>query len=274
MMLPQLMAFDLDGTLLTNEKRISEKNRLALLEMSSMGIRVALASGRLGSSMTRVLENTGIDPAMMTLNGAMVYNGPVNRSNLVYSAPLPSQYADELVGFAREKEFAVNFYIDDKLHSVKNEKTAPWIDVYHGQTRTEYVFVDDLTMFSGRSPSKLIYVGPEHVIDDMEKRFRELWAGKVYVCRSWHYYLEFLSIKANKALGLKALADSCGIDMSRVAAFGDEENDIPMLETCGLGIAMKNGSVKAKAAASRVTEYSNDEDGVAMEWERIKRENK
>ncbi|MDR2727978.1 MAG: HAD hydrolase family protein, partial [Chitinispirillales bacterium] len=55
------------------------------------------------------------------------------------------------------------------------------------------------------------------------------------------------------------------------AVFGDEQNDIPMLKLSGLGIAMKNASLEVKSFAKRVTEKTNDEDGIACEWERMKR---
>jgi Cof subfamily protein (haloacid dehalogenase superfamily) len=269
-MIPKLIAFDLDGTLLTSDKRISKGNLRALREMTDCGVRLALASGRLGSSMSRVVDGLDIPLAMMTLNGAMVYNGPVSAANLVYSAPLASNYADELVDFACGKDFAINYYIDDKLHSVYNSRTKSWIDVYYGQTRTPCVYMDDLNMFRGRSPAKLIFIGPRKELDDLEKMFRARWAGQVYVCRTWDYYLEFLDIKANKGLGLAALAKSCGCGLHEAAAFGDAENDIPMLEACRMGAAMKNATDEVKSSAARVTEYTNDEDGVAREWERMK----
>jgi hypothetical protein len=268
---PKLLAFDLDGTLLTSDKRLSEANRNALSDMAAHGSLVTFASGRLGSSMMRVAEGLDIDLAMLTLNGAAVYSGHVGDECRVYDAPLGGMYADELVTFARDRDFALNYYIDDKLYAVRTPTTARWIDLYYQQTRTEYVFLDDFGPFTGRSPSKVIFVGAPGTIDDMEKMFRARWDSEIYICRTWDHYLEFLSPKANKGNGLCALAKALGVDLADVAAFGDAENDIPMLQVCGMGIAMKNAPDSVKRAARRVSPWSNDEDGVAREWERLKR---
>jgi len=272
--IPRLIAFDLDGTLLTSDKRVSDATKRALGEMAGRGVRLALASGRLGISMAQAVAGMDIDFAMLTLNGAMVYNGPVDDKHLVYSAPLAAEYADELVAFAEGKDFAINYYIDGTLRTVLNDATRPWVDVYYRQTRTPCISVDTLEAVRGRSPAKVIYVGPEHTLDELEAYFRKRWDGRVYVCRTWEYYLEFLDIRANKGDGLTALAASCGVSLGEVAAFGDAANDIPMLRACGMGIAMKNASDEVKKAAACVTEYTNDEDGVARQWERMKEDEK
>nr|MCU0609021.1 HAD-IIB family hydrolase [Chitinispirillaceae bacterium] len=108
-------------------------------------------------------------------------------------------------------------------------------------------------------------------IDEQERLFRNMWGSLVYICRTWRHYLEFLDVRVNKAAGLEALAAAYGIDPAEIVAFGDEENDIPMLQRAGLGIAMANASSDVKKAAHRVSQWTNDEDGIAKEWELIKK---
>jgi Cof subfamily protein (haloacid dehalogenase superfamily) len=270
-MIPKLYAFDLDGTLLTSEKTLSSANAGALREMAESGAIVALASGRLGSSMMQFVPKLSVDPAMVTLNGAEVYMDSKSGSRTVYHAPLPAEFADTLVKHAVGKEFAINYYIDGRLYSVCNDRTQRWIDLYHEQTRTVYNFVDSLRDFDGDDPSKVIFVGDPADIDEEEARFRELWGDALYICRTWDYYVEFLNAKATKGNGLTALAHAYGLTINDVVAFGDADNDIPMLEAAGLGIAMGNAPQKVKNAARRVSQWTNDQDGVAREWERIKR---
>ncbi|MBD3316740.1 MAG: Cof-type HAD-IIB family hydrolase [Chitinivibrionales bacterium] len=267
---PKLLAFDLDGTLLTSDKKLSKANRDALVDMAAHGSLVTFASGRLGSSMMRVAAGLDIDLAMLTLNGAAVYSGHVDKKHLVYQAPLAGSYADQLISFAQGRDFALNYYIDDRLYAIKNPMTARWIDLYYQQTRTDYVFLDDFGSFTGRSPSKVIFVGAPNTIDEMEEAFRAQWDGEIYICRTWDHYLEFLSPQANKGKGLRALATALGVDLADVVAFGDAENDIPMLKACGMGVAMQNAPDPVKEAADYVSEWTNDEDGVAKEWERLK----
>jgi Cof subfamily protein (haloacid dehalogenase superfamily) len=271
-MIPKLLAFDLDGTLLTTDKTLTAANREALLDMSRSGATVALASGRLGSSMMRyAMDLADIDIAMLTLNGAAVYAGRSDNGSPVYEAPLDARYADELVGFADGKDFAINYYIDDKLHTVHTDQSASWIDLYHQQTHTTYHYCDDLSCFAGRNPSKIIFVGDPRNLDALEQSFRARWDSELYIVRTWDYYLEFLNTRANKANGIRALAKALGVEMSDVVAFGDADNDVPMLQAAGLGIAMKNASDDVKKRSHYVSAWTNDQDGVAREWERIKK---
>jgi Cof subfamily protein (haloacid dehalogenase superfamily) len=271
-MLPRLFAFDLDGTLLTGGKRLSPANENALHEMAEAGAVIAFASGRLGSSMQKLVPATLPDVAMLTLNGAAVYTGRSKGARKILDIPLSNTAADCLVDHALNKPFGLNYYIDGRLYAVNNQTTAPWLGLYYEQTGTEYHYVENLDAFRGRRPSKIIFVGPPALLDEQETYFRRRWGASVYVCRTWDYYLEFMDPRVNKAAGLEALAKEYGVEWPQVAAFGDAENDIPMLEKAGQGIAMANASTEVKRAAGRVSPWTNDEDGVAKEWERMKKE--
>lgn len=267
----KLFAFDLDGTLLNDKKRISSENRRALFEMAGHGGIIVFATGRLGSSVLRYVPSKLDDVALLIMNGAEVYTGGRSGARRVHYAPLSNQISDFLIGYACGRKFACNYYIDGGLYAVRNEKTAPWIDVYTGQTGSRYRYVPSLKRFLGRRPSKMIFIGAPRVIDEQEKYFRKLWGDSVYICRTWDHYLEFLDPLANKAIGLEALADVYHTGWPEIAAFGDAANDIPMLRKAGLGIAMANAPDDVKRAARRVSQWTNNDDGVAKEWELIKR---
>lgn len=266
----KLYAFDLDGTLLNSQKELTEPNKRALREMKDSGGIVALASGRLGSSVQKVADQLGFAPALLTLNGAAVYAYETDRYRQVYSALLGNSYAHHLLDYAVSADFALNFYADGKLFSWRNGMNAKWIDLYYAQTRTACEFVDKLETLKSQIPNKIIFVGDPQVLDKEEASFRQMWNDQIYIVRTWDYYLEFLSLEANKAKGLAALAAACGIDMSEVAAFGDADNDIPMLEVAGMGIAMSNATVGAKRVARVTSKWSNDEDAIAREWDLLK----
>jgi Cof subfamily protein (haloacid dehalogenase superfamily) len=271
-MIPKLFAFDLDGTLLNNKKELSVNNIIALKEMSETGSIVALASGRIGSSMQQYVSMLNNKVALLTLNGAVVYKDAFDISTPIYNSPLPPEFADYLVQFAQNKNFGLNYYIDDKLYGLKHPDNSQWYELYFKQTLSEYSFVPNFNHFTGKAPSKIIFVGDPEELDEIEIYFRTLWDNSIYICRTWDYYLEFLNIKANKGNGIEALANSFNINVSDVVAFGDAPNDIPMLQKVGLGIAMKNADPEVKSAAKRISFRTNDEDGIAYEWKLIKKE--
>ena len=268
----KLFAFDLDGTLLNDKKQISSENQRALFEMAEQGGAVVFATGRLGSSVLRYIPQKLDDVALLILNGAEVYTGSRRGAQRVHYAPLSSDKADFLVGYARGRRFACNYYIDGGLYAVRDEKTEPWIDVYVGQTGSRYQFVPSFEQFAGKRPSKVIFVGDPQDIDEQEIFFRKLWGDSVYICRTWDHYLEFLDPLANKAVGIEALAEVYQACWPEIAAFGDAANDIPMLRKAGLGIAMANAPDEVKRAARRISPWTNDDNGVAREWELIKRD--
>jgi Cof subfamily protein (haloacid dehalogenase superfamily) len=267
----KLFAFDLDGTLLDDEKRLSPANENALLEMASHGAVIAFATGRMGSSMKKYIPAALDDVGLLTMNGAEVYLGKRHGGTRLRYTPLSSIAADYLIDYSRGKPFVCNYYVDGNLYAVGDSRIKQWADLYVAQTGSRYQFVESLGAFRKRRPSKVIFVGDAAVIDKQEAYFRELWADSVYICRTWKHYLEFLDPGANKADGLESLGNAYGIPWPEIVAFGDAANDIPMLRKAGLGIAMANAPDDVKRAAGRVSPWDNNENGVAREWELIKK---
>ncbi len=267
---PKLLAFDLDGTLLTTDKRLTAANRDALEDMVHSGAVVALASGRLRSSMMKIASQLAITPAMLTLNGAAVYTSTDPAAEPIHTVDLPLPYARELLDHARGQPFALNFYRDDSLYSVRTAATAPWVELYVNQTSSDYTFVDSFAELNHMQPEKIILVGAPSSLDKQEEHFRARWDSEIYIVRTWDYYLEFLHRDANKGTGITALAAAFGITLSDVAVFGDAHNDIPMLRIAGHSIAMANAAAEAKDAAGYVSPWTNDQDAIAREWERLR----
>ncbi|MDR2692763.1 MAG: Cof-type HAD-IIB family hydrolase [Chitinispirillales bacterium] len=269
-MTPKLFAFDLDGTLLDSGKRVRPANAAALRRINESGAAVALASGRLGCGVRRYAPELGIDPALVVLNGAEVYTSSNPGARRVYYAPLNASCAEYLIHYCQNKPVALNFYYDDRLYSAKTDKNAEWTELYYEQTGVSYNFIDkNFSAVAGLPPSKILFVGAPAYLDEQEAHFQAMWGegggNAVYVCRTWNHYLEFMNPKATKGIGLAALCDALGINMSEAAAYGDAENDIPMLTAVGCGAAMKNAETAVKQAAGRVTEMTHDEDWVARE---------
>jgi Cof subfamily protein (haloacid dehalogenase superfamily) len=275
-MIPKLFAFDMDGTLLDSDKRLRPANAAALRRIRDGGAAVAIATGRMGRSVRRFLPDLGFDPAFVVLNGAEVYASSNPGARRLYYAPLDPDYAEYLIDYGRGKPMALNFYYDDILYSTGTAQNAAWTDMYSRQTGTAYEFLDGkFSAVAGLAPSKIIFVGDPAYLDEQEAYFKAALGGgrdAAYACRSCPHYIEFMNPKATKGIGLKVLCDALGIGMSEVAAYGDAENDIPMLSAVGFGAAMKGApATVVEAAQGRVTELGNDEDWVEREVDRCLR---
>ena len=268
---PRLFAFDLDGTLLNSKKELSSKTIKALAEISDAHMLITFASGRIKSSIRQYLQHCSFPVSILALNGATVYADSKHGDRKIYDASLSPEYADYPIEYSEKNFIAANYYFDEQLYAVKNQKTAPWLELYFNQTRSTYVFESSLNRFFGKSPSKIIFISSPQILDEQQRFFTKLWGSSIYLCRTWDYYLEFLNPLANKGLGLKALADFYQISMDEIISFGDALNDIPMLQMAGFSVAVNNASEEVKNAAKRVSTWDNDQDAIMHEWELIKK---
>ena len=266
-MIPQLLAFDLDGTLLNSKKELSAATIAMMQKCTAHGMKIIFASGRIKSSIERYSKMCPFPVSILSLNGAAVYTDASSGSQKIYSASLPAEYADYLIDHASKNNLLLNYYYENSLYAVKNDITQPWISLYIQQTHSEYSFLTSFRTMSGKTPSKIIFVGEPAILDRQQRYFSEKWGDAVYVCRTWDYYLEFLNPLANKGSGLAALADFYIVPAQNVVAFGDAMNDIPMLEYAGMSIAVNNAGEDVRKAAKKVSEWSNDEEVIAKELE-------
>ena len=264
---PRLVAFDLDGTLLTSKKELPPATIRLLQRCDRENIRIVFASGRIKSSIEQYTALCPFPVAILSLNGAAVYADRASGSRQIYSASLPSRYADFLLDHAPPEKILLNFYHDDRLYAVRNETTTPWIALYIEQTRSKYTFLPSMETMKGKTPSKIIFVGDPATLDRQQRFFTKKWGNAVYICRTWDYYLEFLHPDANKGAGLSALAGFYSIPPENIVAFGDAMNDIPMLEYAGMSIAVGNAGDEVKRAAKKVSIWNNDEECITRELE-------
>ena len=105
-----------------------------------------------------------------------------------------------------------------------------------------------------------------HDADRLERfrmELKDLAGPRLTLLYSNPYYLEIFRAEAGKGSAVNKLCEYLGIPVSSAIAAGDEENDISMIQAAGLGIAMKNGSLRTQAAADVVTTEDNNHDGLA-----------
>lgn len=274
-----LFAFDLDGTLLNSDKEISKKTISAIQEMHSFGHIIVLASGRIGSSLMKYENALGVPFSTVSLNGAAAYEGGAGNSNYLFQLPLQKEYSSQLISFYKNKSksfngedlFSINFYNSDKLYTEESKRESEWVKLYIKETASEFNFVSSIDELIDLEPEKILFCGKPDILDSIEEEFVDKWSEDVYIVRTWDRYLEFLHKNVNKAIALEKVAASHDISMKDVVAFGDGDNDSPMLKAAGFGIAVQNGTSKAKLASNKVSEFNNDQDVIAKEWDILKR---
>ncbi len=263
----KLIAFDLDGTLLTADKRLTPENEAALRRAAEAGIVLVPATGRFYGAIPENVRSLPWLRYFITINGASVWDAAERRALLRAEIPWPRavelmEYLDGLPviydcyqddwgwitqdHYDRAADFAPNPHALDMLQRMRTpvpELKAHLAEVGHGVQKVMMFFRDPEL----RSRS----------MEDLKTRFPDL-----AVTSSIPRNVELNSQAAQKGLALERLAALLDIPISETAAFGDDLNDLSMLRAAGLGVAMENACPEAKAAADYVT-ASCEESGVA-----------
>jgi len=260
----QLIAFDLDDTLLLPSGQLSDRSRRAVQQVHERGVIVALASGRMLANMLPIGELLGFETALVSFNGAQVNLSPSQPP--LFHCPVPPALAERVIDFALQHDLHLHFYHDNRLYS---SRVDDWqARLYHEHTGAHLEPAANFDRLRGLPATKLLIADEPERIEVLLGECSGLFGAELTLTRSKSIYLEFLHPTVNKGEGFKALCRHLEVPLSATAAFGDGYNDLEMLAAAGLAVAMKNGIEEIKSVADRVC-ASNADDGVAQvleEW--------
>ena len=259
----KLLVIDIDGTLISKDSNISQENKEALAVARSNGITIALSTGRTITSCRRIMEQLSLDGYHIFFDGALVSN--FNNSEHVHVRPVEKELVKEMVAFASnngidlELASATRYFAAHETWSTEIKRNFFDIETTIGALaipcETEIIIRLDIVITNAQEQIKA---------DIFMKHFADR------LCFSQAYSPQFPDVRfiniiapgTSKGEALKALADHLKVSLDEVVAVGDWVNDISLLSTAGLGIAMGNAHDDLKAMADHVT-LSVDEHGLA-----------
>ena len=253
----RLLAVDLDDTFLNKELQVSPRVQLAVIEALKKGIIVTLATGRMYRSAKKYAFSFLGDIPLITYNGALIKYSRSERE--IYHQPVPGELA--LTIYRRVKgHFHLNVYQDDELLV---EEDNQYIRDYSRIAGVPFRVVNNIEeLLNKKAPTKLLAVGDPSALDQLWEETNGEFRGVLHITKSKPHYLEFLAAGVNKGEALKILAQHLGVSLKETVAVGDSYNDLEMLETAGLGVAVGNALPEVKRRADLVVP-ANDEDGIA-----------
>lgn len=255
----KLVALDMDGTLLNNEKKISDNNKEAILKCRSLGVKFVLSTGRPLSGIKKYLDQLGLmedDNFSVLLNGALVQNN--STGSTCYEEGI--SYKDLLLikDFLDENNVSFHIFTDKCVYS----ETGNLYTEYESRENNMPLIRDSYSKIKDKKILKLV-IGEDSVkLDRVEKIIPKEFKDKFTTMRSTPIFFEFLNKKTSKGAGIEFLTNLYGFKRENVICMGDAENDISMLKYAGLPITLSNAFPKVKKLAKYVTR-SNQEDGVA-----------
>ncbi|WP_026690289.1 Cof-type HAD-IIB family hydrolase [Alteribacter aurantiacus] len=255
-----LIAVDLDGTLLTDNKTISLRNRAALAKARELGHQVVIATGRPYRASGQYYKELFLDTPIVNFNGAFVHH-PKDRQFEPSHQPLDNKTAKTIIETCEAfnvKNMMVEVMDDFYLRHL-NRGFAEAFTI--GSSPVDYGKLEKLLHHDPTS----ILVHPEEGQEDELTRLLGQAHAEVTEQRNWGAPWNVIEITkggVSKASGLQKVASHLGIPRERIIAFGDENNDLEMIDYVGTGVAMSNAIDELKAIANEIT-YSNEEDGIA-----------
>ncbi len=243
----KLVVTDIDGTIYCPEYGIKDSVKECLHNLQENGIHVAIATGRTFGSAKSVADEIGIKCPLICYQGGLVnsYDGET-----IDAKYLDANIAREIIEDCRKRNIHLNVYVDDKLYV---EDDNEYIKDYIGDKGIDYFLVDSFDELDFSKLNKLLAIEYDaNFINNLIKEYQEKYP-RIYVVRSYKYFCEIANKEATKGNAIKILAQKYGITINEVMAIGDQNNDIEMVQTAGVGVAMGNGTQEIKEIADYIT---------------------
>jgi Cof subfamily protein (haloacid dehalogenase superfamily) len=259
----RLLALDLDGTILGDDLRISDRTRAAVREAVARGVTIVLATGRMYRSALPYAESLGLAGPLICYQGAYVRErpGPGGAPGAILRhitmGPEPARAA---VRWAREHGLDPHVNADDRLLMEVGDEEAP---DYERLAGIGAEFVPDLISAIDHPATKVLAVGPAGLPARLLDAARAAFADRAEVTVSHPEYLEFTAPGVHKGAALRWLAQRLGIPLEATMAVGDQHNDREMIAAAGMGVAMGGAPPEVRATARHVT-APIEEDGAAQ----------
>jgi Cof subfamily protein (haloacid dehalogenase superfamily) len=242
----RLAIFDMDGTLLGPDGGISNENREALSRLRAAGVEVVIASGRYHTNIVASEESLGFLGWIISAGGAVVSNAATGE--IIQEITVPQELAVELVHRGREVGISLIGY---RRTGIFCDKQTEWTALY--QRHIGQAPIPDIAALTTAGLQKLIWITAVERIVELTPRLQEEYRGRLYVVNTELEMIEFLNLNANKALAVEALASRLNIPREQIIAFGDGNNDVPLLAWAGMSVAMAHGREAARRAAKKIS---------------------
>lgn len=262
----RLIVSDLDGTLLNSAHEVSPRTEAAIRAAQAQGVAFTVATGKTFPSTTALIEQFDIRLPVICGNGTSIHDPA---GHVIHEDPIPLDLAIEAVRFAAEHGMTPVVYIEAGL-------VAPGWDanieelVEHHEPAPEIAPDLVAALRNSHQPHKIILMNQDLArVAIFQQALEDRFAGRGQVLRSGlASVIELLPCGVSKATALRLILDQSGYSAEETISFGDNCNDLAMLQMAAIGVAMRNSPADVRDGADYVT-ASNDEDGVALALERF-----
>jgi Cof subfamily protein (haloacid dehalogenase superfamily) len=261
-----VIATDLDGTLLNSDHQVDPFTVETVRRLEASGVRIIIATGRHYRDVAGIRDLLGIDAYLITSNGARVHAPDDTR---IYARDLDPAAVRRLVQpdlAGGEGRVIVNLFADDAWLI---DRHAPELLVFHQDSGFKYE-VMDLREHDGEGVAKVLYIGEPKDLEETAANLEREFGDALYVTYSLPDCLEVMTADVSKGRALKVVLDQLDLDAAHCVAFGDNMNDIDLLETAGHPFMMGNANPHLIKRLPDVPRIGNNfEAGVAHQLRKL-----
>jgi Cof subfamily protein (haloacid dehalogenase superfamily) len=260
-----LLALDLDGTILGDQFTISARVLDALSEAERRGVRVTIATGRPVEVTRPFVQAVRVNAPAICLQGGLIYDFTTEK--VLHELTLPHELGCTLADLERQHPaWQAVVYAGDALYISSIRYDQGFYASLLGKSLA--VRTNLCEALGGQNPQKVLFIVPAEDAPLALNVLKGVAGECATVVQSHALFVEVNPSGADKGAGLARLAEDLGIPRERVMAIGDQDNDATMIAWAGLGVAMGNASAASKAVADWVAPPVN-EDGAAVAIERF-----
>lgn len=249
---------DIDGTLLTDDKRVTEKTEQAVKALLAKGIPFVLVSARMPEAIYSITEQMGVTIPLICYSGALVLT---KEGKTLSSTAMEFSQTQGFLKEAGERfpQATINYYAGHHwyVRDAKDPRVVFEMEIT-GAKAEQAEFAACLN--KGILPHKILMMMEPDDCERAERELQELFPA-LNIVRSFPTLLEIMDKSVTKASGIEVLLQHYGLTAAESLSFGDNYNDLEMLQYTKKSVAMGNAPQKVKAEASDVT-ISNEEDGI------------
>lgn len=256
-----MIAFDLDGTLLNDAKELTPRTVATLRQLAAQQVQLILCTGRPINAIWPYLTQlalTGANNYVVTFNGALVQQ--VATKQILAQQSLNKAALAPLVDFAQTVAWPLDILDFEQVYPLTELPSSLYQQM---NPKLNFVPRTFASLDANLKYSKAVVAADHQLLVAGQQQLPATLQTAFNVASSRTNLLEFSPQTVTKATALDVLLQRFGWQRQHLMAFGDQLNDLSMLQAAGTGVAMANGVAAIKAAADRVTTASNDDDGVA-----------
>jgi Cof subfamily protein (haloacid dehalogenase superfamily) len=244
----KLIVTDIDGTILKHNFEFNQEVKDCIKKLTQAGIKVVLATGRMHAAAEHIAKELNLITPIVSYQGGLIKH----KNKILYEKNLNSQYATEIIQWAKANKIHLNLYMNDKLYV---EEDNPVIRRYTGEQKIKGFVVESFNEIEITKVNKLLAIDfeDENKVTKWEKYLSTKYKD-VHVVKSTPYFCEVCHQDAKKSDAVNFLKEYWQLERKEIMTIGDQNNDIELLLAGGIKVAMGNATEELKSIADYITD--------------------